>query len=73
MLSITSFYSNIEGTISINDDVIANISANMSTDGNVSISKTIINKEKYQTNLETCIADTKEFEEKVLSGTAKAQ
>lgn len=73
MLSITSFYSNVEGTISINDDVIANISANMSTDGNISISKTIINKEKYQANLETCIADTKEFEEKVLSGTAKAQ
>lgn len=71
MLSITSFYSNIEGTISINDDVIANISANMSTDGNVSISKTITDKDKYQANLETCIADTKEFEEKVLSGTAK--
>lgn len=72
MLSITSFYSNIEGTISINDDVIANISANMSTDGNVSISKTIIDKDKYQTNLEACIADTKEFEEKVLSKAAKA-
>ena len=72
MLSITSFYSNIEGTISINDDVIANISANMSTDGNVSISKTITDKDKYQTNLETCIADTEEFEEKVLSKAAKA-
>ncbi len=72
MLSITSFYSNIEGTISINDEVIANISANMSTDGNVSISKTIIDKDKYQTNLEICLADTKEFEEKVLSKAAKA-
>lgn len=72
MLSITSFYSNIEGTISINNDVIANISANMSTDGNVSISKTITDKDKYQANLETCIADTKEFEEKVLSKAAKA-
>lgn len=72
MLSITSFYSNIEGTISINGDVIANISANMSTDGNVSISKTITDKDKYQTNLETCIADTKEFEEEVLSKAAKA-
>lgn len=72
MLSITSFYSNIEGTISINDDVIANISANMSTDGNVSISKIITDKDKYQANLETCIADTKEFEEKVLSKAAKA-
>lgn len=72
MLSITSFYSNIEGTISINDDVIANISANMSTDGNVSISKTITDKDKYQANFETCIADTKEFEEKVLSKAAKA-
>ena len=72
MLSITSFYSNIERTISINGDVIANISANMSTDGNVSISKTITDKDKYQTNLETCIADTKEFEEEVLSKAAKA-
>lgn len=72
MLSITSFYSNIEGTISINDDVIANISANMSTDGNVSISKTIIDKDKYQANLESCIADTKEFEEKVLAKAIKA-
>ena len=72
MLSITSFYSNIEGTISINGDVIANISANMSTDGNVSISKTITDKDKYQTNLETCIADTKEFEENVLSKATKA-
>jgi hypothetical protein len=72
MLSITSFYSNIEGTISIDDDVIANISANMSTDGNVSISKTIIDKDKYQANLESCIADTKEFEEKVLAKAIKA-
>lgn len=72
MLSITSFYSNIEGTISIDDDVIANISANMSTDGNVSISKTIIDKDKYQANLELCIADTKEFEEKVLAKAIKA-
>lgn len=72
MLSITSFYSNIEGTISINGDVIANISANMSTDGNVSISKTITDKDKYQTNLETCIADTKEFEENILSKATKA-
>lgn len=68
MLSITSFYSNIEGTISVEDEVIANISANMSTDGNVSISKTIVDKDKYQKNIETCISDTKEFEEKVLSG-----
>lgn len=72
MLSITSFYSNIEGTISIDDDVIANISANMSTDGNISISKTIIDKDKYQANLESCIADTKEFEEKVLAKAIKA-
>lgn len=72
MLSITSFYSNIEGTISIDDDVIANISANMSTDGNVSISKTIIDKDKYQANLESCIADTKEFEKKVLAKAIKA-
>ena len=64
--------SDYDTTISINDDVIANISANMSTDGNVSISKTIMDKDKYQTNLETCIADTKEFEEKVLSKAAKA-
>jgi len=68
MLSITSFYSNIEGTISVEDEVVANISANMSTDGNVSISKTIVNKDKYQENIATCISDTKEFEEKVLSG-----
>ena len=68
MLSITSFYSNIEGTISVEDEVVANISANMSTDGNVSISKTIVNKDKYQKNIATCISDTKEFEEKVLSG-----
>lgn len=68
MLSITSFYSNIEGTISVNDTVVANISANISTDGNISISKTIVDKAKYQENIATCISDTKEFEEKVLSG-----
>lgn len=67
MLSITSFYSNIEGTISVNDTVVANISANISTDGNISISKTIVDKAKYQENIATCISDTKEFEEKVLS------
>lgn len=68
MLSITSFYSNIEGTISVDDTVVANISANISTDGNISISKTIVDKAKYQESIATCISDTKEFEEKVLSG-----
>lgn len=66
MLNITSFYSNIEGTISVNENVIANISANMSTDGNVSFSKTVVDPTTYAANLETCIADTKEFEEKVI-------
>lgn len=67
MLNITNFYSNIEGTISVDDTIVANISANLSTGGNINISKMIVDKDKYSANMTAVLADAKTFEEKVFA------
>lgn len=67
MLNINNFYSNIDGTISVDDKVVANISANLSTNGSINITKMIIDKNKYFANITTILADVKAFEEKVFA------
>lgn len=67
MLNINNFYSNIDGTISVDDTIVANISANLSTSGNINITKMIIDKDKYFANITTILADVKAFEEKVFA------
>lgn len=67
MLNINNFYSNIDGTISIDDTIVANISANLSTNGNINFSKMVIDKDKYFANITAVLADIKTFEEKVFA------
>ena len=67
MLNINNFYSNIDGTISIDDTIVANISANLSTNGNINFSKMVIDKDKYFANITAVLSDIKTFEEKVFA------
>ena len=67
MLNINNFYSNIDGAISIDDTIVANISANLSTNGNINFSKMVIDKDKYFAKITAVLADIKTFEEKVFA------
>ena len=57
MLNITNFYSNIEGTISVDNTI---------------VSKMIVDKDKYSANMTAVLADAKTFEEKVFADFANA-
>lgn len=67
MLNITSYYSNVEGTIAVEDKVVATVSANLSTNGSININKMITDPEAYLTNIDAVLVDIKAFEEKVVS------
>lgn len=67
MLNITSYYSNVEGTVAIEDKIVATISANLSTDGNININKMITDPKGYLANIDTALTDIKTFEEKVIT------
>lgn len=67
MLNITSYYSNVEGTIAIEDKVVATVSANLSIGGSINISKMITDPEGYLTNIDAVLADIKTFEKKVIT------
>ena len=59
MLNINNFYSNIDGTISIDDTIVANISANLSKNAHINFSKMVIDKDKYFANITAVLADIK--------------
>lgn len=67
MLNITSYYSNVEGTVAVEDKIVATISANLSTNGSININKMVTDPKSYLANIDTALADIKAFEEKVIA------
>lgn len=66
MLNITSFYTNMEGSITVDEEPVATISANLNTGGSINISKMVTNPTLYTENIDAVLEDVKAFEQKVI-------